>query len=116
MMQAVEIIRIRSMWDMISLFTALISVLLVAFFIWKLQQPKVGLKKDLIKRLATSLAVGLIFGFIFFKAINPDSQLLKISSDSSRSEQTMKTSNSINMSDVKSPDGSLRFYQNDPCE
>ena len=115
-MQAVGNIGIRSMWDIISLVIALISVLLVAFFIWKLQQPKAGLKKDLIKRLVISLAVGLIFGFIFFKAINPDSQLLKISSDSSSSKQTMKTSNSINMSDVKSPDGSLRFYQNDPCE
>lgn len=115
-MQAVGNIWIRSMWDMISLVIALISLLLVAFFIWKLQQPKAGLKEDLIKRLVISLAVGFIFGFIVFKAVNPDSQLLKISSDSSSSEQTKETSNSINMSDVKSPDGSLRFYQNNPCE
>ncbi len=102
------------MWDIISTVIGFSSAFLVAYLVWRLQQGKQAAETTPKKKISISLMTGLLFGFILFKAINPDSQLLdmhltiQLFNDGSAEQQT-------DLEEFKRADGSLRFFPEQPC-
>ena len=101
------------MWDTISMAIALICAVLAAWFIWRLQNDSEGV--DLAKKLSLSLALGLLLGLIIFKAINPDSQIISISVNIQSESSNKNEGLADDIAQVKRANGTLRFFQEEPC-